>query len=419
MIDMTNTARELMERLFRSESRFDPYPLYDEVRRNEPLRFEAGPGVAFGSFEACSALLRDRRISSDRSVVPGHSSAPGGGNHPAEIRSLFFTDPPAHTRLRRLIQPAFTPRMMARLDGFVRRTVDDLIDAAGTSERFDVVSELAYPLPLSVICHLLGVPPVDMDWLHHRSTILPRAFDPDLTVFGAPPPEQAERRAAEAELNEYFLDLARRRHRAPRADLASELIQISVGGDRLSEAELADTMRLLLNGGHHTTVILLSNALRALLERPDLAARLLTEPWLVDSVVEETLRFEPPLQIFQRFVPADLTFRGTPLRAGDTLVLFVAAAQRDPSAFSHPNDFRPHRADCRHLAFGAGIHYCLGAPLARMEVRHALVRFLQRVVDPVADWTDVAYEGRVALRGMSRFPIGRTTVRDRDLPWLT
>ncbi len=412
-------ARDVMTRLFRSESRFDPYPLYDEVRRGEPVRFDNGHGVAFGSYETCSALLRDKRISSDRSILPAHSPEPGHRSHPAEIQSLFFTDPPEHTRLRQLIRPAFTPAMVARLDGFVRNTVDNLLDAAGWTNRLDVVADLAYPLPLAVICRLIGVPLQDMDRLHRLSTILPRAFDPSLAVFGTPPPEQPERQAAEAELNEYFVALARRRRRDPGDDLVSELAQMSVADDRLSEAELADTCRLLLNGGHHTTVILFSNALRALLERPALAVRLLTEPWLVDAVIEETLRYEPPLQIFQRFVPTDLRFQDMELRAGETAVLFVAAAQRDPAAFVDPDSFRPDRDDCRHLAFGAGIHYCLGAPLARMEVRHALVRFLQRIVDPVVDWTDVAYEGRVALRGMSRCPIDFATVRGRDLPWLT
>jgi cytochrome P450 len=416
---LNDMTQGVMTQLFRSESRFDPYPLYEHVRRNEPVRFDGTHGVAFGSFEACSTLLREKRISSDRSIVLAHAPGPGHGNHPSEIQSLFFTDPPEHTRLRQLIQPALTARTVARLDGFVRRTVDDLLDGLGHTNRFDVVSDIAYPLPLSVICRLIGVPPADMDRLHHLSTILPRAFDPTLAIFGTPPPEQAERQAAEAELNEYFVDLARRRRRDPGDDLVSELAQMSVAADRLSEAELADTCRLLLNGGHHTTVILFTNALRALLERPTLVARLLTEPWLVDAVIEETLRYEPPLQIFQRFVPTDQCFQGTQLSAGDTLMLFVAAAQRDPAAFGDPNSFRPDREDCRHLSFGAGIHYCLGAPLARMEVRHALVRFLQRIPDPTVDWTGVAYEGRVALRGMSRFPIDFSVVRGRDLPWLT
>ena len=406
--------------LFAQATRPDPYPCYAAVREREPVRLPAGRGIVLASFVACLDALRDRRLSSDRTVSWAYAPATDPDTPDArrpEIQSLLFADPPDHTRLRRLIAPAFTPATVDRLRPFVRDRVDDLLDTAAVDGRLDVVGDLAYPLPLAVICHLLGIPDGDVAWLHRRSTVLPRAFDPTMAAFGTPPPGHAERVVAEREMNAYFLQLGRARLRAPGDDLLSDLARVSADGDRLSERELADNARLLLNAGHETTVNLIDNALLALLRHPAEAARLRTDPSRAAVITEETMRWDSPVQILQRFVPADLTLGGTDLRAGEIVVLLTAAAQRDPAAFADPDVFRPGRADGRHLGFGFGAHFCLGATLSRMELSLLLPRFFQRLVDPVLDESSIGYREQVALRGLTRMQVDVRAVLPRTVPW--
>ncbi len=409
---------ELMPTLFDQQTRPDPYPCYAALREREPVPLGTGRGVALAGFDSCLSALRDKRLSSDRTVAWAYSDGRAGtGTVRPEIESLLFSDPPSHTRLRKLVSHAFTPGMVDRLQAFVRTRIDDLIDAATTTGSMEVVSGLAYPLPLSVICHMLGIPKEDVPWLHARSTVLPRAFDPAMAVFGAPPAGHAERMTAEREMNAYFADLGAQRLRSPGDDLVSELSMISAEGDRLSERELAHNCRLLLNAGHETTVNLIDNSLLALLRHPAEAERLRAEPGRASAVVEETMRWDSPVQILQRFVPADLTFRDIDLRAGDIVVLLTAAAQRDPAAFAEPDRFLPDRTDGRHLGFGFGIHFCLGAALSRMELSLLLPRFFQRLVDPVLDESSVRYREQVALRGLTQMYVDYTDVRPRETPW--
>ncbi|MGX7829180.1 cytochrome P450 [Actinokineospora sp. 24-640] len=411
---------DLLVTLFDQRTRPDPYPCYAALREREPVPLSTGRGVVLGTFDACLDALRDRRLSSDRTVSWAYTAptdAAATATSRPEIQSLLFSDPPDHTRLRRLISHAFTPGVVDRLRDFVRTRIDDLIDAAAPEGRIDVVGGLAYPLPLSVICHMLGVPDTDVEWLRARSTVLPRAFDPAMAAFGTPPPGHARRMTAEAELNAYFLDLGRQRRRSPGDDLVSELALASADGDRLSERELADNSRLLLNAGHETTVNLIDNSILALLRHPDEVRRLLDDPDRGVAVTEETMRWDSPVQILQRFVPADLRLGEVDLRAGDIVVLLTAAAQRDPAAFDEPDAFRPDRTDGRHLGFGFGLHFCLGAALSRMELALLLPRFFQRLIDPVLDEDSVDYREQVALRGLTRMPVDFAGVRPRDLPW--
>ncbi|MFC4584824.1 cytochrome P450 [Sphaerisporangium corydalis] len=408
---------ELIPTLFDQRTRPDPYPCYAALREREPVPLATGRGVMLGSFASCLAALRDRRLSSDRTVSWAYSGDPAATTSRPEIQSLLFSDPPDHTRLRRLMSHAFTPGMVERLRAFVRARIDDLIDAAAPAGRIEVVGGLAYPLPLSVIGHMLGVPGSDMKWLHARSMVLPRAFDPAMAAFGTPPPGHAERMVAEREMNAYFLELGRRRLRSPGDDLVSELAMVSADGDRLSERELADNCRLLLNAGHETTVNLIDNTLLALLRHPREAERLRADPHRASAIVEETMRWDSPVQILQRFVPRDLRFGEVDLRAGDIVVLLTAAAQRDPAAFADADAFLPDRTDGRHLGFGFGAHFCLGAALSRMELGLLAPRFFQRLVGPVLDESSVRYREQVALRGLTRMDVDFTDVRPRELAW--
>ncbi len=405
--------------LFDQATRPDPYPCYATLREREPVPLGTGRGVVLSRFDSCLAALRDRRLSSDRTTAWAYTAPDSGapGASAPEIPSLLFADPPDHTRLRRLIAPAFTPGVVEGLAGFVRTRVDDLIDAAAETGRFDVVGGLAFPLPLAVVCHMLGVPESDVGWLRARSDQLPRAFDPTMAAFGTPPPGHAERTVAQAEMNAYFLDLSRQRMREPGDDLLSELARVSGDGDRLSELELADNARLLLNAGHETTVNLIDNAMLALLRHPAEADRLRADPHRAERITEETMRWDSPVQILQRFVPADLRLGAVDLNEGDIVVLLTAAAQRDRAAFVAADEFRPDRPDGRHLGFGFGVHFCVGAPLARMELSLLLPRFFQRVVDPVLDESSVRYREQVALRALNRMYVDFSDVLPRDVPW--
>jgi cytochrome P450 len=411
---------ELIPTLFEQRTRPDPYPCYAALREREPVPLSTGRGVLLAGFAACIEALRDRRLSSDRTVSWAYSNEPDDtatARSRPEIQSLLFADPPDHTRLRRIVSHAFTPSTVERLQGFVRGRIDDLIDAAAASGRIELVGGLAYPLPLSVVCHMLGIPAEDVGWLRTHSTVLPRAFDPTMAVFGTPPPGHARRMEAEREMNAYFLELGRQRLRSPGADLVSQLATLTTEDGRLSEQELADNCRLLLNAGHETTVNLIDNSVLALLRHPGEAERLRAAPALAPAIVEETMRWDSPVQILQRFVPEDLSFRDLRLRAGDIVVLLTAAAQRDPAAFVAADEFDPDRSDGRHLGFGFGIHFCLGAALSRMELALLLPRFFQRVVNPVLDESSVRYREQVALRGLAQAYVGCTDVRPRDLAW--
>jgi cytochrome P450 len=409
-----------MRTLFDQQTRPDPYPCYAALRECGSGPLGTGRGVVLGTFAACIDALRDRRLSSDRTVARVYSTASADSEAAAsrpEIQSLLFSDPPDHTRLRRVVSHAFTPGTVERLRDYVRTRIDDLIDAVAGGGRFELVSGLAFPLPLSVICHMLGIPGADVDWLHARSTVLPRAFDPTMAAFGTPPPGHTCRIVAEREMNAYFLDLAGQRLRSPGEDLVSELAVASAEGDRLSEQELAHSCRLLLNAGHETTVNLINNSLLALLRHPVEIEKLRTRPDRSPAIVEETMRWDTPVQILQRFVPSDLRFRDVDLRAGDILVLLTAAAHRDPAGFADADEFRPDRADGRHLGFGFGIHFCLGAALARMELALLLPRFFQRVVDPVLDESTVRYREQVALRGLAQAYVCYADIIPRDMAW--
>ncbi|MFI6517049.1 cytochrome P450 [Spirillospora sp. NPDC050679] len=415
---------ELLRRLLDDDVRADPYPLLNRIRDAGPVRVGDGV-VVFSSHADCEAVLREPAASTERrhsdlfkAAAPAAAEPGGAPSAPVpELTSFLFLDPPEHTRLRRLVSRSFTPRMVRDLAPAVRDVVDDLLDAAAARGRLEVVGDLAHPLPVAVICRMLGVPPGDEAWFHERSSLLSRALDPHLAFTGRQPPGLERRRAAEAELNEYFVALAAERSRAPGDDLLSALIAAEADGDRLTPAEISTTCRFLLNAGHETTVNLLSNGVLALLRDPRRLALLRDRPAGADAFVEEVLRLDPPLHLVHRYASADLDVRGTRVEKGTTMVLLLSAAHRDPETHKDPDAFAPEPGPPRHLAFGLGVHFCLGAPLARLEGRLALVRFAQRVLGPRIAEGPLAYKPNVALRGLSALPLAVEGFAPRTEPW--
>lgn len=356
--------------------REDPYPLYEEYRGTAPLvRGDETIWIAFGHAEV-TTVLRHGALSSDER----HATTEIGKSDPAETlsRSLLFMDPPDHTRLRGLVARAFTPRRVADLRASTEAITAQLLDGAcahGGSQPVDLIAALAYPLPVRVICALLGIPDADEPVFTGWSRALARWVDP--SVLRSPEVDAAIR-TAERELGTYLTDLLDARRRRPGDDLLSALVLVEADGDRISPQEIVDLALLLLVAGHETTVNLIGNGLLALLRAPDEMARLRRAPELVAGAVDELLRFDSPVQLSQRVALGDLDLLGERVRAGDEIMLVLGAANRDARVFPDPHRLDVGRDARSHVAFGGGIHHCLGAALARLEGQVALTALLER-----------------------------------------
>jgi cytochrome P450 len=358
---------------FLPEHRRDPYPLYRKLRELDPVhRSPAGPLILTRHADA-TAVLRDPRFSSNPSHLGGER--PQVGPRRVDTKVLLFLDPPDHTRLRSLVAKAFTPAVVRRLRPRVEQLVAELLDAAAERGSLELIADLAYPLPVAVICELLGVPAGDRalfgTWSSDASRLLDRDIDLD---------EAAVERggAAIAGFTEYFGGLIQRRRAGPRDDLLSGLIAAEEDGQRLSWEELFTTIILLYLAGHETTVNLIGNGALALLRHPDQLERLRREPSLAPSAVEELLRYDSPVHLTARIATTDLAVAGVPVPRGDQVIALVAAANRDPAVFADPDGLDVGRRDNRHLSFSAGMHYCLGAALARLEGEVAFAALLRR-----------------------------------------
>lgn len=387
---------DLFARVLDPESRADPYPLYARLCETPVARQDDGTYVVCGYAEL-AALLHDPRISSDeRKSARGAGALASSGRLTPEGRpdtpSFIFLDPPDHDRLRRLVMQQFTPDRVMSLHGHIEQLVGRLLDAQRGRAQIDVVEDLAYPLPVTVICDLLGVPREDEPHFQGWATALARSLDP---VEGMP--EEEIRQASEAflQLQEYLAGLIDAHRAQPAGDMLSGL----AAGGAMDEQELVLTASLLLVAGHETTVNLIANGMLTLLRHRDALERLRREPGLVIRLVEEVLRYDPPVQFRTRTTLADIDIAGVTIPRGATVVLLLAAGNRDPRRFPDPDRFVPDRPDAAHLGFGGGIHYCVGAPLARIEAHVALGALARRLVGarPVTD--PPPYRDNASLRG--------------------
>jgi cytochrome P450 len=388
----------------------DPFPLYADLRRRAPVhRSELGFWV-FARHADCLAILRDRRSSSDAQHID-LDRMPDGFRRGAvaddpmaqavvEARPFLFRDPPDHTRLRGLVAKAFTPRVVESLRARTQEVVDELIDAALEAGTVDLISGFAHPLPVRIICDMLGVPVEDQERFGDWSTALAAGLDPDFLLT-----DEAITRRDDAVLQfaGYFFELLAERRRSPGDDLLSRLVEVEDDGTVLSEGELLSTCILLLVAGHETTVNLISGGIVALLRNPDELARFRHDPDVQRSGVEEMLRYVSPVQLTGRSLIEDLEVGGVTLRAGDFAMLLIGSANRDAEVFPDPDRFDVGRSPNNHLGFGFGIHHCLGAPLARMETQVALATLVRRAPG-LALAGDVTYKTNVVLRGMEGLP---------------
>ncbi len=359
----------------------NPYSLYDRLRTEDPVHWsDRLESWMLTRYDDVLSANRDRRLASNRvSVNMGalteadRMKYKGLGDHISNW--LGFTDPPKHTRMRDMIGQTVNQDLAETMRGRIRKIVDDLLDKAQTKGEMDLVDDFAYPLPANLICDILGIPG------GYRKQF--RGSIEDLTAFvGAVGPaltrvaEKAEQ--SRRELTAFFGDLASQRRREPRQDLISALAAVEGKEDGLTEDEMMGLIVFIFDAGHDTTASFIANGVLSLLRNPTEMERLRRDSTLMETAIEEFLRYESPIQFDTRLATADLEIDGKRIRAGQTVILVRGAANRDPAQFPDPDRLDVGRRDNKHLAFGWGAHFCLGAPLARAEGEIAITSLLDR-----------------------------------------
>ncbi len=398
---MTPTPEEAVGLLVGGPGRVDPYPLYEILRGVGPV-YEAAPNwyVITGYAEA-DAVLRDPGFLVEDAARLDRSW-PAWREHSAMrliAASILATNPPDHERMRRLVSGAFTARRVAALRGAVERIADGCGERLDTGGAVDFVAEFAFPLPIGMICELLGVPESDRAWFRPRAAALTEALE-----FVAAEDLGPADRAAD-ELADYFLELVALRRRTPGDDLTSALVAAHAADPgQLAARELLGNLAILLVAGFETTTNLLGNGLHALLRHPAALADLRAQPARAAAYVEEMLRFDSPVQLTSRTATRDTAVEGVVIPAGAATLVLLGAANRDPRRFSVPDMFDPDRPANQPISFGAGAHFCVGAALARLEAQVAFPRLLARFarLEPAGEPTR---RDRLTLRGYRTLPI--------------
>jgi len=376
--------------------------VYRQLRESGPILMPESNLVVFAGFDDCDEVLRHPESCSDRlkSTVTQRAVAAGQEARPFGTPGFLFLDPPDHTRLRKLVSKAFSPKVVRALESDIAGLVDGLLDKVAAAGHMEVIADLAYPLPVAVICRLLGVPIEDEAQFSWASALLAQGLDPFIAFTGQPQGVE-ERMKAGLWLRGYLRDLLRQRRADPGEDLMSGLIAVEEAGDQLTEEEIVATCNLLLIAGHETTVNLIANGVLAMLRHPEHWSALSQDADRASAIVEETLRWDPPVQLVGRIAGEDMIIGGARIPKGDSMMLLLAAAHRDPAVTERPDEFDPTRDSIRHLAFGLGPHFCLGAPLARLEAAVALSAVTQRFPDARFIPDPPLYKPNVTLRGMA------------------
>ncbi|WP_280378627.1 cytochrome P450 family protein [Nocardia wallacei] len=399
MQDVESDILELTDEFYQ-----DPHATYRELRSRGPvhrIRLDGVLGWLIVDYDVAKQAFAEPSISKrigspqGRAVLAANGAA---GQFDGVINdNMLFADPPQHTRLRRLVAPAFAGRAVRDLGPRITALADELLDAMTTGDTADLLDSYAFPLPIAVICELLGVPDRDKDEF--------RSWTATIVDDSAP----IERRtSAGVSFFSYLTELIAARRDAPGADLLSELIVAKDDDDRLDQQELISLMLLLLAAGHETTVNLIGNAVLELLRDPATAQRLRSDPEQIPGYLEELLRCQGPVHLATaRYTTAPITLGGKDIDAGEFIMISLAAVNRDPRRFTDPEHLVPARPDHRHMAFGYGIHFCLGAALARMEATIALTRLLERLphLSLDTDFDALTWRKSLLIRGLTALPV--------------
>ncbi|HEX3788507.1 MAG TPA: cytochrome P450 [Pseudonocardiaceae bacterium] len=396
-----------MVQLFVPDNRPDPYTPTRILRAAGPIHRTPLGLRLITRYAECVSVLHDNDWSHANEAAQLHPSVAATEAAEELPTSFLWMDPPDHTRLRTLVSKAFVPRMVTRLRPRIERLAEQLVDAALDAGEFDLIDLIAYPLPLTIVCELVGVPAEAHRAVQKWSQNLARGFDPDVLMT---PEAHAARSDAAGEFMAYFRGLIDERRARPADDLLSALAAVEDRGDVLTETELLTTCVTTVVAGHETTVNLVGSGLLALMRNPDQLALLRARPELIPAAVNELLRYEPPVQMTTRSAKREMTLAGARFEPGDGVVVLVNSGNRDERVFTDPDRLdvtRYHdRANPapRHLAFSLGVHYCLGAPLALLEMEVLLEVLLRRVstLEPLTDRPP--YKPNLIVRGLSALP---------------
>ena len=417
--------------LQQNEIRSNPYPFYEQLRTQDPVHWDEELGFwVLTLYSDIDALYTDGRFSRAQGLIRGFQRLSETERQIAEpvyhsfSQTVFYADPPYHTHLRGLMNHAFTPRRVERLRPYIQKTVNQLLDAAQTKTNADVIHDLAYPLPVMVIAELLGLPASDRERFKKWSDDL-------FAILGTVRHKSADLlERAEQSLNEmtdYVKHLSHQRRESPQDDLLTALLLVTADADMsdapfhghatrelireqevssaLTEEELVANINILLSTGHETTTHLIGNGLLALLQHRAQLERLQTQPALLAPAIEEMLRYDNPVQITYRSTLEEANIKGKTIRKGDLVNTIIGSANRDPERFSNPDSFDITRNEGRHLGFGMGIHFCIGAPLVRLEAEIAFETILRRFPKISLQTETLEWQEHPIFRGLKSLPV--------------
>jgi len=388
----------------------DPYPTYHRLRSEAPVYWsDALGGWVLTRYEDVVSILRRPELySSTGRVSYLLRQLPEAARREVELLERHYTlglahsDPPDHTRLRTLLSKAFTSRLIEARQPRIQALVDQLLDRVEGSGRMDIIHDLAYPLPATIIAEIIGAPAEDIDLFRQWAIGINRLFESGGRVT---PASVAAAQSSLVEMREYIGRLIIERRRRPGDDVLSHLVAAEQQADRLSVAELVSTAVTLFVAGHETTTHLIGNGMLALLRQPDQLQKLKENPALISSAVEEMLRYDTAVQRGWRIAAGDIEIDGCRIKKGELVLPMLGAANRDPAQFPEPDRFDICRQDNKHLGFGYGIHFCLGAPLARLETPIAINTLLRRFPNLRLETENLTWRQDIALRGLIELPV--------------
>lgn len=383
--------------------RSDPYPFYARLRETEPVhRTPFGFWVVSG-YEEAALLLRDARLTSEFHRDAKWAEHRGGWNSPvvSDTRMwMLMLDGGAHRRIRGLVNPVFSARSIQEMRPRISKILKKVLDDMGAGEGIDLIGALALPLPVTVICGLVGLPVEDRDQCRRWTEAIGHVVDPAL--------DEATQRVMNTSVEEfraYIIEHLAKRRSEPQNDILSRLMLAEVDGERLSDDEIVANVLLLFNAGHETTVNLIGNGMLALLRSPDQLRALRENPGLIEEGVDEFVRFDAPVQLVARIATADIEVGGKTIPAGSKLMILLGAANRDPRRYAYPDKLDMTRVDIKPLSFGGGPHYCIGALLGKIEGRLVFNELLRRYRDISLTTEDVVWRPHVNFRGLSELRV--------------
>jgi hypothetical protein len=394
--------------LMRPEVRADPYPFYARLRAEDPVHWDEEQRFwLLTRYADIVSVYNDPRFSRAQGLQRGFQRLPEDEQKIAEpvyhtfSKTMFYADPPYHTHLRGLVNNAFTPGAVDQMRPHIQRIVDGLLDEVQAKGEMDAIRELAHPLPILVIAQMLGLPA--------EERLRFKQWSDDLfAILGtAPHAPEAMQRAAEslAELTEFLTTLSQARRLEPQNDILTTLIGAMDHGERLTHEELIANVTILMSAGHETTSNLIGNGLLALLRNPDQLQKLRDRPARVASAVEETMRYDNPVQIAYRSAAEDVELGGKTILKGQLVNSILAAGNRDPERYSEPDRYDITRDEGRHLGFGLGIHFCIGAPLVRLEAQIAFNTILRRFPELRLTTDSWDWQEHPIFRGVKALPV--------------